>query len=189
MPLTEDDRAAMEGLIHVMRSCKSASVTTSQAGKMMGCKEDKTLQLVRAGLLSSYQLPSSKVRQKQLKALNAAPDSDAEPSRDPRHHRIPTICVLLTIAREWIGGFMQRGFHPTAEEAARVIGPLLVHLTLPMLRKVHALVGQFITQREEQLAALGVKKVKSTNARSNSNGNEDDSTGELFATTTTTITH
>ncbi len=159
MDLTDNDKASLVWLVSMMRQLKSPTVTTTQAGRILGCKKDKVLELVRAGLLSGYRLPSARSKQRLLKPVKGTA-SDAEPSRDPRHHRIPTICVLLTVAREWLDGFQRAGFRPSHEEALQLIGPMIMHLPLPHLKSLGKLISNRIADREEQLATVmqGVPK-------------------------------
>lgn len=153
LSLSDDDRAALVALVSLLRHTKKATLTTTEAGEVMGVKKHKMHELLHAGVIAGFKVPSSRKRQRLLPAV-AGKASDAEPSRDPRHHRIPALCVLLTVAREWLGGLTARGIELSTEDALQVIGPLIRHLTLPMLRQLRDLIDARVRDREEALRTI-----------------------------------
>lgn len=154
LSLSDDDRAALVHLVSLLRRTKKATLTTTEAGEVMGVGKHKMHELLHAGVIAGFKVPSSKRAKERLMPAVAGKVSDAEPSRDPRHHRIPAVCVLLTVAREWLGGLTARGVVLSTEDALQVIGPLIMHLTLPTLRQLRDLIDARVRDREDALRTI-----------------------------------
>lgn len=144
-------RAELEQVIHMARGIKTPTVSTVQAGKMLGCKRSKMTELIKSGLIAGFRLPRTPTRKKVKgvqRRLGLNGESAEAPSGDMRHHRIPTICVLLTILRERLPGWETC---LSSGAALHLLGSVLPHLTLPMLRDLEKATQHLIATRTEAL--------------------------------------